>query len=157
MKVNSIEIKIDEFDHAAMVDDPTGEVVRLLRELADRIAEYGVPNADGSRLVDTNGRPVGEVRVDWEEDEEEWDEDLSSIRTIQGRYGSGKTPCNLFVCDEYLWYCVEGSQNMNKAPYGTEFEDGIWIEPIEDVDTMTVEPVQSEEEFARHIWERESE
>ena len=156
MQVNSIEIKIDEFDHAAMDEDPSEEVARILRELADRIAEYGVPNADGARLMDFNGNQVGEVSVDWEEDKEEWDGDTSDICEITARYGSGKTEGRLFYCERTGWYAFEGSRNMNRAPDHQEFHEGIWVEPIQDVDTMTVEPIQSEEDFARHIWEHEN-
>lgn len=66
MHVNSMTIVIDNFDNAAMADDQTGEVCRMLRRLADRIEENGVPNADGVRMLDGNGNSVGNVDVDWE-------------------------------------------------------------------------------------------
>ena len=73
MKVNAFALQIDNFDNQAMVSDRTGEVCRILRELADRIEENGVPNADGVRLMDSNGQSVGEVSVgiDFDKDQED--------------------------------------------------------------------------------------
>lgn len=82
MKVNSLEIEIDNFDNDAMVEDRTGEVCRILRELASQIEEYGVPHVDGCYLKDINGNTVGNVSVDWEEDED-GDESLSMSDFIE--------------------------------------------------------------------------
>ena len=68
MQVNSFTLTITNFDNAAMVDDRSGEVSRMLRELANSIDEYGIPHQDGSNLMDSNGNRVGNVNVDWEED-----------------------------------------------------------------------------------------
>ena len=67
MKVNKLTIVIDHYDHAAMTDDRTGETCRILREIVSKIEEYGVPNADGSYLKDSNGNHVGLVSVDFED------------------------------------------------------------------------------------------
>lgn len=68
MQVNSFTLTITNFDNSAMVDDRSGEVSRMLREIADSIDEYGIPHQDGSNLVDSNGNRVGNVTVDWDED-----------------------------------------------------------------------------------------
>lgn len=154
MRVKSMTITIDNFDNAAMVDDRSGEVCRMLRGIIKSIEEYGVPNADGMRLKDTNGNTVGTVSVDFEEDAEEWDGDTSDVGTIQSFYGSGNTPCEVYWHKDG-WYAVHGSMNINRAPYGTEFEDGLMIEEIMDTDMVTAGPVNSEEDLARIIWEHE--
>ena len=157
MKVNSLEIEIDKFDDDAMFEDRTGEVCRILRELASRIEEYGIPHVDGCYLKDTNGNTVGNVSVDWEEDEEGWDGDSSDISTCDGCYGSGRTPCTIYYCSRTNWYAVEGSCNVNQAPYGFEFEDGVWVEEIEDLDTCTVsEPINGHDDLAEMVWEQEN-
>ena len=74
MKVNSFTLTIENFDNAAMVDDRSGEVSRMLRSVADSVDAYGVPHQDGNRLMDFNGNQVGEVSVDWDEDVEEDEE-----------------------------------------------------------------------------------
>ncbi len=66
MKVNAFNLNIDNFDNAAMVDDRSGEVARMLEETAKRIREYGVPNCDGLYLKDINGNTVGDIAVDME-------------------------------------------------------------------------------------------
>jgi hypothetical protein len=71
VKVNSLTITIDNFDNAAMVDDRSGEVIRILESLVDQIGDYGIPNLDGKRLKDFNGNTVGSVAVEFENDEEE--------------------------------------------------------------------------------------
>ncbi len=72
MRVNSISLTIDNFDNQAMVDDRSGEVARMLRQLADRVDEYGVVNAfEGTRLKDYNGNTVGECECDWDDGDEE--------------------------------------------------------------------------------------
>ena len=77
MIVNKASLTIDNFDNAAMVDDRSGEVARMLRQLADRVEEYGVVNAfEGRRLMDSNGNQVGLCECDWDEgDEDEGEEE----------------------------------------------------------------------------------
>ncbi|MFT6841804.1 MAG: hypothetical protein ACI8Q1_000237 [Parvicella sp.] len=69
--------------------------------------------------------------------------------TKQGTYGSGNTPCDIFVHEEISglkWYCVEGSVNVN-ATYD-EIEDGEDVETLIDEDTFTwSSPIESEEEL----------
>ena len=71
MIVNKLTIIIDNYENSAMVNDRTGETCRILRDLCDSMQEYGVPNADGSRLMDFNGNQVGLVAVDFEDDREQ--------------------------------------------------------------------------------------
>lgn len=75
MIVNKATLTINNFDNAAMVDNQRGEVARMLRQMADRVEEYGVVNAfEGRYLMDSNGNKVGICGCVWEEDDE--DEDL---------------------------------------------------------------------------------
>ncbi len=71
MKINRIALEIDNFDNAAMQEDRTSEVSRILRELANRVEQYGVVNAfEGTHLRDYNGNGVGFCECDWEEEED---------------------------------------------------------------------------------------
>lgn len=74
-------------------------------------------------------------------------------QTINGTYGSGLTPCQVFTHTErngLTWYVVEGSINVN-ATYET-LEDGTDVEVLQDVDTFTwSSPVESEEELLNAI------
>ncbi len=79
MKTNSLTITIDNYDNAAMADDPSGETVRILKGIIAGIENYGVPNADGKRLKDTNGNTVGSVSVDFSEDDEDSDDDDTTV------------------------------------------------------------------------------
>lgn len=73
MKVNSVTIIIDEFGHDAMIENRSGEVSKILRQLADRLdaGDGIVSNFDGLYLKDSNGNHVGDIAVDWDEDNEE--------------------------------------------------------------------------------------
>jgi hypothetical protein len=72
MIVNSISLRIRTFDNAAMQEDCTAEVCRILRQLADRTEEYGVVNAfESTILTDSNGNTVGHCTCDWEEGDDE--------------------------------------------------------------------------------------
>ena len=58
--------------------------------------------------------------------------------TIDGTYGSGSTPCQIFTetrQDGLTWYAIEGSANVN-ATHAT-LDDGVDVETIEDVDAFT--------------------
>ena len=57
----NIKITINT-DNAAFKDNPTGEVCRILRDLADRADDYGIENTE--RLRDINGNTVGKVTVE---------------------------------------------------------------------------------------------
>lgn len=75
MRVKKVTLTIDNFDNAAMVDDRSGEVTRMLRQIADRVELDGVVNAcDDRYLNDSNGNTVGIVECDWDEDDEDGDE-----------------------------------------------------------------------------------
>ena len=69
MKVTKFELKITNFDNAAMAEEPSSEVARMLRETADRI-ESGIlgDGYEGGYLKDYNGNRVGEVSVFTEEE-----------------------------------------------------------------------------------------
>ena len=51
---------IIETDNAAFDDSPTGEIARILRVMADRIEEAGIPPVP----KDSNGNVVGSVTVE---------------------------------------------------------------------------------------------
>lgn len=58
--------------------------------------------------------------------------------TIQGTYGSRKTPCQVFTAENRngtAWYAVEGSQNVNLSP--EPLTHGIDVEEIPDIDAFT--------------------
>ena len=65
MVVHKLSIVIDNFGDAAMVDDRTAETCRVLRELVDSMEDYGIPNANGAYLRDSNGNYIGLVYVDF--------------------------------------------------------------------------------------------
>lgn len=67
MIVNNLTIIIDGYGNASMQDSRTEETVRILREIASKIEEYGVVNSDGTTLHDINGNSVGFVQVEWED------------------------------------------------------------------------------------------
>ncbi len=72
------------------------------------------------------------------------------MQTINGTYGSGKTPCNIFEHDG--WYCVEGSVNVNHT--WEELKLGVDVEGISDDDMFTAsKPIESEEELVEAIEE----
>ena len=63
MRVNNLVLQITDFERIQL--NRTEEVVRILRELADSIDEYGVVNADGMYLKDSDGVEIGVVDVEW--------------------------------------------------------------------------------------------
>lgn len=73
MRINSVTLTIDNFDNAAMVDDPAGEVARILTELAERLdggaSVYDV--FDGPSVRDTNGNRVGKCECDYDDDDDD--------------------------------------------------------------------------------------
>lgn len=75
MKTTNLTIEVDNFDNAAMADDPTGEVVRILKSLISSFETYGIPHSDGSYLKDINGNTVGNVSVEWDDGEPDEDDD----------------------------------------------------------------------------------
>lgn len=69
--------------------------------------------------------------------------------TVNGTYGSGKTPCSVFVMERnsgLKWYAVEGSLMVN-ATYDN-IDDGIDVEELVDEDCFTWdEKIHSEEDL----------
>jgi len=73
---------------------------------------------------------------------------------VQGYFGCSRpTPCTIFIYKKrngLTWYAVEGSTNIN-ATYD-EVVDGINVEGMHDVDTITADaPVNSEEDLEREV------
>ena len=63
---------------------------------------------------------------------------MSDLKEISGFYGSGNTPCTVFIYelqDGSSWYCVEDSKNVNLT--WDYLENGIDVETVNDVDTFT--------------------
>lgn len=75
---------------------------------------------------------------------------MNQTRSITGTYGCSLTPCTIFVYG--LWYCCEGSQNVNRAPSEEVLIDGVDSELIEDTDHFhwKVE-ITSEEELKEAV------
>jgi hypothetical protein len=72
MKISKLTITIDNFDGAAMTDDSTGEVQRILRDIILQIDRYDMVTSgvlDGCSLRDINGNEVGKVSCEWDEDD----------------------------------------------------------------------------------------
>ena len=83
MIVNKVILTIDNFNNAAMVDDRSGEVARMLREMANRVESDGVVNAfEGRYLKDTNGNTVGLCDCDWSEDDEGYPKERQRLEAI---------------------------------------------------------------------------
>lgn len=72
MKVHKLTIEITGFGNDSFIEDRTGETIRILRQLVERIERGGgiVNNLEGLRLTDSNGNSVGEVSVDWDNEDE---------------------------------------------------------------------------------------
>jgi hypothetical protein len=103
MNVNSVTITINNYENDAMVNDRTGETIKILKGLVERL-ESGdgiVSNFDGLRLVDSNGNSVGEVEVDWdEEDYDEYDYDDS----MDGDHESGLASAGWGTDEDYGYF-----------------------------------------------------
>jgi hypothetical protein len=74
---------------------------------------------------------------------------MANLREVSGTYGSGKTPCTVFVYENRngsRWYAAEGSVNVNKTY--DEIEEGVDIEELSDDDAFTwSSPIESLEEL----------
>jgi hypothetical protein len=65
-----MKVKIEiELSGAAIAEDTDGEVARILKRLAERIAEDSLEAVNCNRLFDINGNGVGEIYLD-DEDED---------------------------------------------------------------------------------------
>lgn len=72
---------------------------------------------------------------------------------VNGTYGSGKTPCTVFVAETNygLHYCVQGSVNVNVTTAETII-DGQNVEEVDDFDMFTAgKPIESLEELEEAI------
>lgn len=71
---------------------------------------------------------------------------------VNGYYGSGKTPCTVFVAenrDGSKWYVCEGSQNVNKTY--DDIDNGVNVELLRDVDIFTGSFINSLDELEAAI------
>ncbi len=63
---------------------------------------------------------------------------MTNVTTINGFYGSNNTPCEVFIYENRngsKWYCVEGSQMVNKTH--DEIPEGTNVEDLNDHDCFT--------------------
>lgn len=78
---------------------------------------------------------------------------MSNSYTTQGYYGSGNTPCTIFVYQDRRglnWYVIEDSCNINAC--WEPIELGTDVETLQDVDCMTCqEPCQTLEDLIGHV------
>ena len=61
-----------------------------------------------------------------------------TTNTINGTYGSLKTPCEVFIYENRngsKWYCADGSVNVNLTY--DEINEGCDIEELQDMDCFT--------------------
>lgn len=72
---------------------------------------------------------------------------------VNGTYGSGKTPCTVFVAAPHwnvIWYVVKGSINVNRTNSG--LYTGVDVEEIFDIDMFTASsPINSLSELEEAI------
>ena len=75
------------------------------------------------------------------------------LNTIQGYYGSGNTPCDVFTYENNngsTWYVVDGSLNVN-CTYD-DIELGVDVETLSDIDCFTwSSPIESESELTNAV------
>jgi hypothetical protein len=73
--------------------------------------------------------------------------------TVKGYYGSGNTPCLVYVAHKYSggsWYCVDGSKNVNFTH--DDIGLGVDVETLNDSDCFTAGgPIESEEDLIEAI------
>ena len=78
---------------------------------------------------------------------------MNTTHTISGFYGSGNTPCEVFIYENRngsKWYCVEGSCNVNKTY--DEINDGTNVEDLSDCDCFTTkDPINDIDEFIEAV------
>lgn len=63
-----------------------------------------------------------------------------STRTVNGTYGSGRTPAEIYIYDQRdgsAWYAVDGSKNVNRAANSDDLQEGVNVEEVKDIDTCT--------------------
>ena len=75
------------------------------------------------------------------------------MRTVSGTYGSGQTPCDVYIYenrDGSYWYAVDGSVNVNRT--WQDIEDGVDVEELDDFDMFTwPDGIHSEEELEEAV------
>ena len=72
--------------------------------------------------------------------------------TVRGTYGSGRTPCLVYVLRRAhgAWYAVDGSRNVNFTPADDRLEHGVNVEELPDSDYFYArEPIESEDDLER--------
>jgi hypothetical protein len=74
MIIESMTIRVNNFDNDAMQNDERGEVVRILKRIIEKIESVGIVDLDSDPLMDSNGNKVGFVTVSVI-DEDEMDDD----------------------------------------------------------------------------------
>lgn len=78
---------------------------------------------------------------------------MSKTRTVNGTYGSGKTPCEVYVYenrDGSRWYAVEDSKNVNCT--FDEIEEGVNVEELNDFDYFYAgDEIMSEEDLETEV------
>ncbi len=77
---------------------------------------------------------------------------MRSAYSINATYGSGKTPCTVYVLEHKggYWYAVEDSCNVNFSY--TEPTNGCDVEEIQDSDTFTwPDGVKDEDELEKAV------
>jgi hypothetical protein len=86
---------------------------------------------------------------------------MSDQGEFKGTYGASQTPCRVFYVGQ--WYAIEGSVNVNKAPFHWVLparigvQRPIDVELIVDTDTSTAShPINSIEDLQNHLSEEES-
>jgi len=142
-------------------EDRAAEIARILRDLAAQLDCSPGQSAKDGYTYDTNGNKVGRWTLDAfdpaqhgaEDEDEGGDPDL--VQELAGYYGRG-TACTVYTYPAgagYVWYAVEGSQNVNKAD-SAFLVHAVDVETLADVDTFTASgPVNSAEDMARECFD----
>jgi len=77
---------------------------------------------------------------------------MSTLKTVTGTYGSGKTPCEVFIYETPSgnWYVVDGGSIVNCT--WEDITDGVDVEEIQDFDCFTwTNGIYSPEELERAV------
>lgn len=78
---------------------------------------------------------------------------MGIVQTIQGTYGSGQTPTDIFTYENRngtTWYVCEGAAIVNLSP--EPLTEGIDVETIPDIDVFTWDTgINSEDELTEAV------
>jgi hypothetical protein len=125
---------------------------QVLKDLQKGVESREMPKEDVVCIlesIDTDESKKLVEKLNWDASEKKKIEESSWQRTVSGTYGSGQTPCDVFVVkgrSGLQWYACEGSVNVN-ATYD-EIKDGVDVETLKDVDMFTASsPINSEDEL----------